>query len=305
MSIEYELKCPLCEASNTAILFSVKEYKYIKCNECQVVFLYPKPETDTLNIIDTEDRTLYESNKNGAIDRIFRIVSESRAGTIEKFMKNKKGKALDIGCGIGTFLVDMEKGGWDIYGIELNEWAFTEAQKRIGKDRIFSKRLEDINFPNKNFDLVTLWHVLEHIEDPNSLIKEIKRILKEGSLLVIEVPNYDSFSLQLFKKDYFLHRIPGHLYYWSRIALIDFLEHSNFQILYAGCPFMMPLTFTKSFLSRTFAKNSLFYHRHPFIKNIINTSLLIILALPSIFIFIISRRFNKGETLRIIAKKTE
>ena len=119
--------------------------------------------------------------------------SESRARMVSKRLvalqeQTKPGYLLDVGCGLGTFLSLAESFGWQVSGTEVSEFAVSYAKKELARD-VFLGNLEKAGFENNYFDVVTLWHVLEHVQRPVKLLAEVKRIIKPGGLVVIEVPN--------------------------------------------------------------------------------------------------------------------
>ncbi len=105
---------------------------------------------------------------------------------------------IDIGSGYGEFLTAANKRGWEVFGIEPSKKFVDYAKDKYGLD-IQNSDIEKTNFPDDYFDVVTLNMVLEHIDNPHSLISKIYRILKKGGVLFIEVPNTDSLLLKLIK----------------------------------------------------------------------------------------------------------
>ncbi len=114
------------------------------------------------------------------------------------YLKNVGGKLLDIGCGNGTFLDFMNKLGWETIGIDFDEKAIMNSKIKNLNVKLGS--LAEQNFPNDFFDAITLSHVIEHVYQPNELLKECYRILKINGKMVISTPNSASLGHKIFKK---------------------------------------------------------------------------------------------------------
>jgi 2-polyprenyl-3-methyl-5-hydroxy-6-metoxy-1,4-benzoquinol methylase len=158
------------------------------------------------------------------------------------------GKLLDVGCGTGDFLKVAQGQGWDVEGVELSEWASEKARTRGLK--VKTGILDDIP-DGPTYDVVTLWDVLEHLEDPAAAVAKVGRILKPGGILVVLTVNEDGFIPQM---SLFLHRLSGgkmtrpvelihpihHLNHFSRRQLSDLLGKKGFDVL-AERPIELPL----------------------------------------------------------------
>ena len=200
------MNCEICESNLTKFLGIRGNLEYagapplkpgqehivtdvVRCRKCG--FIYTKP----LILLDTtkgyEDAKDYKpSADNVPCEDLFRLTLE----LIEKF--TSVGKILDIGCGKGEFLAVAKEKGWQVYGVEPSLQFADYASKKMGI-KIERQELGNTNFPDAFFDAITLNMVLEHLDNPKTTIKEIKRILKEGGVLFIEVPNTDSLMLKL------------------------------------------------------------------------------------------------------------
>ena len=104
------------------------------------------------------------------------------------------GRLLDVGCGLGHLLSGVDP-RWERHGIEISEYA---AEKATAHGVIFHGDLESANYPDRFFDVVTLYHVIEHMEDPERELREIKRVLKPGGWFIVGTPNFDSACARRF-----------------------------------------------------------------------------------------------------------
>lgn len=132
-------------------------------------------------------------------------------------------KLLDIGCGSGQFLYEMEECGLDVYGIEPGK--INKSKLNIKPDLIKAK------YNKETFDLVTMNHVLQHVENPEEMIKEIYRVLKQYGLFIVSASNTRSLAYFLFRKNWFQLDLPRHLFNLSDVMLIRFLKENGFIVM--------------------------------------------------------------------------
>lgn len=142
---------------------------------------------------------------------------------------SENGKVLDIGCGSGSYLAWLKQLGWQAYGVEMNKDCVEFAAKEYGID-IFCGDLLEAKFPDSYFDCVTMWSFLEHCRSPLETLKETNRILKQGGLMVIFVPNFDSLEIRVLREKSFLTDIPRHLYNFSPRTLQAMLIKAGFKV---------------------------------------------------------------------------
>jgi ubiquinone/menaquinone biosynthesis C-methylase UbiE len=149
----------------------------------------------------------------------------------------KPGKTLlDVGCGAGTFLDLVRQDGWSINGTEVSAYASDYASRRLNTD-IYHGELVPAGFEEDTFDVVTMWHVLEHVEDPMAYLLEIKRVLKPQGLLVLAVPNVDNRVFQaayrIIKgrklKLFTMGEKEIHLYHFSVKTIQAYLRQTGFE----------------------------------------------------------------------------
>lgn len=138
-----------------------------------------------------------------------------------------KGKALDIGCGVGDFLHTMEQHGWECTGVEPSEEAKAIAKKRIKAQVLASEDQE--NLPDNSFDVITMWHVLEHVDALWWQIQQLYRLCKPGGRIVIALPNYKSYDGQYYKAEWAAYDVPRHLNHFNKEILIKIFEESGLR----------------------------------------------------------------------------
>jgi SAM-dependent methyltransferase len=225
------VKCNLCGGQDYKRLFFARDYllpreeefQLVKCPQCGLVFLNPRPSTCEIGHYYPQG-FFYNPN----IKKEAEYGDEKKVDIIERL---KKGKCiLDIGCAKGEFLGKMQSKGWEVFGVDISTMASTYAREKLGIKNIYNQDLLDVNLPEHYFDVVTLWHVIEHLPDPLGTLKKISRLLKEDGILIIECPNFDSLARRIFKNKWFPLFIPRHFYQFTPQILKKMLEIGGFTI---------------------------------------------------------------------------
>ena len=173
--------------------FSKHEYRVVRCKSCDLVYLNPRPAPQELS-------RFYQTEYYGFGDSKFDEVTEGaialfvwwRAYLLKRYIPNG-GRVLDVGCGRGNFLDAMSKRGFEVFGTELSEESAQRARKRH-PDRIFVGDLKGVPVPAGSVDMITLWHVVEHLTDPMEYLREIERLLRPGGVVVLAQRNIESMQ---------------------------------------------------------------------------------------------------------------
>lgn len=230
-------KCPWCGSENAQLHLELKDlfltqepFKILECKECGMLYTTPRPNKDEIGrYYKSEEYYSHQENKEGFIPKVYEKVKSVN-------LKNKygiategkeKGKALDIGCGVGDFLHTMEQHGWDCTGVEPSEDAKVIAKKRIKGQLLSSEEQE--NLPDSSFDIITMWHVLEHVDDIRWQIQQLHRLCKPGGRIIIALPNYKSYDGQYYKAEWAAYDVPRHLNHFNKENLIKILEESGLR----------------------------------------------------------------------------
>lgn len=228
-------KCPWCESEKTKIHLWLKdefltkeEFQIHECLNCGLLFTEPRPPKEKIgDFYKSEDYYSHKENNKGFIPKIYETIKSVNLKT--KFKMATKGMntgtVLDIGCGVGDFLHTMEINGWKTVGIEPSEEAKTIAKKRM-KGHLYAP--DEINqLPNESFDLITMWHVLEHVDDLRSEIKQLERLLKKGGRLVLALPNFKSHDAQYYKEYWAAYDVPRHLNHFCKTSIHNIFKNST------------------------------------------------------------------------------
>ncbi|MBE7473080.1 MAG: class I SAM-dependent methyltransferase [Anaerolineales bacterium] len=198
------------------------------CNNCGLAYTNPRP---SIQEIERFYGRHYYGKDNARFKGIFELlVRLFRKQRTHRLLNLKKsGRILDIGCGRGQMLYEFKKRGWQTFGTELTESKAQAAREEFGLD-VLTVPLEACGFEDNFFDVVTLWHVLEHLPYPRETLREINRVLKKDGFLVVAVPHFDSWEARIFKGKWFHLDVPRHYYHFSLQTLTQMLAITGFKV---------------------------------------------------------------------------
>jgi 2-polyprenyl-3-methyl-5-hydroxy-6-metoxy-1,4-benzoquinol methylase len=145
---------------------------------------------------------------------------------------SSRGRLLDVGCGSGLFLQRMRKLGWDVEGIDPDASAVENARRKGLK--VGLGRLKNYQYPPESFDVLTMSHVIEHVEDPHQHLKECHRILNPSGLLILTTPNVESWGHRLFRDSWRGLDIPRHLFIFTLSSLRQLTQSAGFRKIEAA-----------------------------------------------------------------------
>jgi 2-polyprenyl-3-methyl-5-hydroxy-6-metoxy-1,4-benzoquinol methylase len=165
---------------------------------------------------------------DGAMERLSTWFKRRRARRIAGLLP--AGSALDVGCERGVFLNELRRFSWQVSGTQLSHRATVSAKTEFGLDVHYGE-LPSLNFRPGSFSLVTYFHVLEHLPRPDNYLAITHRLLARDGLLVVEVPNFESFTARLFRKHWFGLDLPRHLYHFSPRSLVMLLAAHGFSVV--------------------------------------------------------------------------
>lgn len=176
-------------------------------------------------------------------------------------LRSTPGRVLDIGCGRGLMLAELKRRGWQCAGTEPSQELAHAIRRDSGIEVKTEASLLDCNFDAGSFDVVTLWHVLEHLPAPVRTLREIRRILKPGGVVIVEVPNLDSWQARFGGGAWFHLDTPRHLYHFSRRSLQTILEQAGFILFRAGTfsPEYGPYGMWQTLLNRLTKESNVLY----------------------------------------------
>ena len=160
------------------------------------------------------------------------------------------GRALEIGCGGGAYLLALREQGWEVHGVELSPDLAQHAREELGFDvRTGSAETALVEFPDDHFDLVAMWHVIEHLSDPSAVLAEIRRVLKPGGRLIMELPNFAGLSRFVLRTYWMALDLPRHLYHFTPETLQAMLARAGLRVVAVqGVPAALVVTMSLQLL---------------------------------------------------------
>ena len=221
--MELLTNCPICNSSDTSLFMacvdntvSRETFNIVVCNGCGFKFTNPRPEEDKVgDYYKSEEYVSHSNTKKGFINSTYQIVRKytllKKLQLISRYFKT--GNILDIGCGTGEFLNTCKQAKWNTLGIEPDENARKMARENYGLD---VKEEGEINaLPDAGFDVITMWHVLEHVPKLNERVEDLKRLIKPNGVIIIAVPNCSSWDAGHYKERWAAYDVPRHLYHFT------------------------------------------------------------------------------------------
>lgn len=208
-------------------LVSQEEFKLIYDSELDMYKTSPVPN-NLGKYYESENYISHTDSSKSLIDYLYNYVKKftltSKLNLIEQYAQQEK-SLLDIGAGTGDFLAIANKNQWTIAGVEPNENARTIAKK---KEISLHCNLEEIT---NQFEVITLWHVLEHLPNLEKDIHQIKSKLKKDGTLIIAVPNFKSYDAEYYKEYWAAFDTPRHLWHFSQNSIKKIFRKYNLKVI--------------------------------------------------------------------------
>jgi SAM-dependent methyltransferase len=238
--LKHYSECPGCKSKNFPPVLKAKDhlvsgeiFQISECNECHLRFTNPIPdETEIGKYYQSQDYISHTNTSEGFINKIYQLVRSvtllNKKNLIQKAAKLRAGKIMDIGCGTGEFLNMMHKAGWNVSGLEPDEGARRLANSNYQLQISPPDKLFELS--ENSFDVITMWHVLEHVHRLDDYMDQISKILKPDCTLFIAVPNYTSFDANHYNHDWAAYDVPRHLYHFSPQSMIKLLDRFHFKL---------------------------------------------------------------------------
>ena len=217
----------------------------MQCDDCSFRFTNPRPEVDQLGrYYESQDYISHSNTRKGIFSFVYqsirRLTIRSKFRMVSALSNGKS--LLDIGCATGELLSYFARNGWQVTGIEPNQKARNFARE------VYKLKVEDELFltstPEKSFDVITMWHVLEHVPDLNKRFEEINRLLKQDGLLIIAVPNHESRDAVHYGKYWAGYDVPRHLHHFTKKTMKALFEKHGLI-----CIKMIPMKFDSFYVS--------------------------------------------------------
>ena len=224
------------DISNKKHFLTVKDYSVSKetfdlyhDETLDMLITSPQPSLENLGkYYESEDYISHTDNKRSLFEKLYHFIKsialKNKLNLINSLQPNK-GKILDVGAGTGQFLSVAKNDGWQTIGVEPSDKA-----KAIAKNKGVSFVEQTSELENHSFDVISMWHVLEHVPDLDKQIKELKRLLKPTGTLIIAVPNFKSFDAKHYGKFWAAYDVPIHFWHFSKTAIKLLFEKEEMKL---------------------------------------------------------------------------
>jgi len=215
-------------------------------------------------------------------EKTFRNIFRKRVDLIQVHIGCVSGRTprvLEVGCSTGVILSLFKERGWEVWGVEPSGSARVARRRGF---RVLRQTFEVARLPAGYFDLVVLNHTLEHMDDPQGVLRKVNCLLKPGGIIFVDVPNAGGLGAKLLGK-YWPYRLPQeHKWQFSRQSLSALLEQNGFKILHWE------------------SRSGIFEYANPFLELKRKRFLIDVLTIPYA---LITKLLNKGDSMSFLAKK--
>ncbi len=235
------MSCPVCLNPVTApalvgtdFLFesTSKTFTLYSCEACRCLFLHPMPDSREIERFYPADYW-WNARRSGGLKKLEsvyrKLALRDHIAFITRAAGDRSVDVLDVGCGSGTLLGLLKQRGFRVTGLDFSAEAAAIAKAENGVD-VAVGSLEEAHFPAESFDVVTLFHVMEHVTTPRQVLAEVSRVLKPNGVAILQVPNIESWQFKIFGARWYGLDIPRHVIDYSRNSMLKLLADSGFVV---------------------------------------------------------------------------
>ena len=242
------ISCPACGSEDSKPERDVGDrfhaipgqtYRIVRCAQCRLLFLNPRPDAASMSVFYRAagyDPFLSSRAEKTTFARLYRFVRRftvhRKAARIAKGIA-RGGRCLDVGCATGELLAVLKRRGMEVRGVEPDE-AAAEFARKTHSVTVWAGTIHDVPEAEERFDLIVLWHVLEHVPDLRGNLARLHRLLKDGGRLAIAVPNPLSRDARIYGSRWVAWDTPRHLYHFEPAVMLELLRRSGFEAEHKG-----------------------------------------------------------------------
>ncbi len=234
-------RCQLCGSEDSELKFEEPPYRVLRCKACSLVWVTPRWGDEAIHQVYDADYWRSDSPKtkgyaNYADEAELYLKTFRRRTRLVRRYVPKGGRILDVGCAAGFFLRVMRDGGHDVRGVELSPAIAGEAIAHLGEDRVHVGTLDTVpgdparGFGKGSFDLVTMWDVVEHVPDPQDLLRQARAMLRDDGHLIVETQNVDSRFANLLGPKWHHYKHEEHIYHFNPHTIRALLDQAGFEV---------------------------------------------------------------------------
>jgi SAM-dependent methyltransferase len=311
-------RCPGCNGSDVLGVLSTQNthqtYHIIQCKRCRLCRTFPLPRYASQSARD------FSGYYGEGVHKFLPVLQKARNTMMRLRAKHslqfvpdrvKRPRVLDVGCAEGRLLKALHDCGCECWGVEHPSYPY---QRFLNSDRITYIRgeLDFIDLPEETFDMIFLWHVLEHMDNPRQVLRRLYKSLAPEGILILAVPNFMSLEAKKFKGAWFHLDIPWHKYHFSERSITYLMEKSHLRIIKSSafCLEQGPFGLLQSILNALGWPKNEFYE---FLKGnvspgrvihlVVQSLTISLLIIPGLITSFITSIGGQGSILKLILKK--
>ena len=233
--------CPVCDKAAISFLIHSKDYSLtnkdfdiIECANCSLRYTFPMPSKEDIGpYYNFPEYISHTDVKEGWMNKMYHKVRtytlHEKTNWVQSLFTGHKGHILELGAGTGAFAHAMKNKGWNVTALEPDA---ASRQRCLDTYGVQLQPIENLYTLSENkFEVITLWHVLEHVHDLKDYLQAFSKLLKQNGRLIIAVPNYTSYDACFYKKHWAAYDVPRHLYHFSPDAMNKLVKQFNMQIV--------------------------------------------------------------------------
>lgn len=233
--------CPICSSTEVSSLLQLKDFsltqqhfQILECEQCSLRYTFPIPSVDEIApYYDFPEYISHTDSTKGWMHQLYHKVRNhtltQKTNWIQSLFTGYKGQLLEIGAGTGAFAHAMQKKGWTVTALEPDEASRGRALQNYGISLLSSESLFEL--PENTYDVITLWHVLEHVHALKEYVQCFQKLLKPNGRLIIAVPNYTSYDASFYKQFWAAYDVPRHLYHFAPSAMRYLMKKNALEVL--------------------------------------------------------------------------
>lgn len=250
--------CPICNGERFVKLFDCTDHTHSglaftleRCAHCALIITNPRPDDNALSGFYASEQYISHSNTSkGLINKLYKLV---RAFTLRSkvriIRKHKRtGRLLDIGSGAGHFLNACKKSGYEVTGMEPDSRTREASRVQFGID--VEDEVSLAKYDRKTFDIISMWHVLEHVPEPRKRMEQVSQLLKDDGLVLVALPNPASHDALYYASAWAGYDVPRHLFHFTPDAFEKLMKDTHFEIIK-----VLPMYFDAFYVSMLSERN--------------------------------------------------
>jgi len=228
------MKCPVCNDERTAKKFLFHRYDVCVCKNCRFQWLDPQPTDSELAEIYNDSYFLGKDDPQ-TLEIVYALKRATAALYLQQFMNathlgrdGSQHSILEIGCGMGDFLLEAQSKGFDVAGLEVTDHLVELTNQRLGVPCVQKGTIESVNFPPNSFDMIAFFDVIEHVRDISQFMGKVRSSLKDSGKIFLATPSLDSGSARLLGEHWMEYKVE-HISYFGRESMLKLLEKTGFH----------------------------------------------------------------------------